>query len=48
VAERDPALAPILSLLWRFAAEAARAEAREIGRAAGRRRLPQNLDFARQ
>jgi len=42
-AERDPALAPILSLLWRFAAEAARAEARA---GAARSRLPQNLDFA--
>jgi len=46
-AERDPALAPILSLLWRFAAEAARAEAREIGRAAAARpRLPASLGFA--
>ena len=35
-AERDPALAPILSLLWRFAAEAARAEATGDRRASGR------------
>ena len=44
--KRDPALAPILSLLWRFAAEATRAEGRAIARAAARARLPQNLDFA--
>jgi uncharacterized protein (DUF2336 family) len=42
-AERDPALAPILSLLWRFAAEAARATARA---AAGQPRLPPGLDLA--
>ena len=45
-AERDPALAPILSLLWRFAAEAARTEGRAVARAAARPRLPPRLDFA--
>lgn len=41
--EGDPALAPFLALLWRFAAEAARSEARA---ALARRALPPNLDFA--
>ena len=46
-AERDPALAPILSLLWRFAAEAARSEARTVARAAtAGPHLPPKLDFA--
>ena len=46
-AECDSALAPILSLLWRFAAEAARAEARTTARpAAGLPRMPPSLDFA--
>ncbi len=46
-AERDPALAPILSLLWRFATEAARAEGRALARAAAARpRLPPSLGFA--
>ncbi len=45
-AERDPALAPILSLLWRLAAEAARSEARTVARAAAARPpLPPKLDF---
>jgi hypothetical protein len=43
-AERDPALAPILSLLWRFAAEAARTEARAVARTvAAAPRLPPAL-----
>ena len=43
----DPALGPILSLLWRFAAEAARAEARAIACAAtGEAHLPEQLTFA--
>ena len=46
-AERDPALAPILSLLWRLAVEAARTEARTVARAAAARPpLPPKLDFA--
>ncbi len=46
-AERDPALAPILSLLWRYAAEAARPNKQAIARAAAARpRLPLSLDFA--
>jgi uncharacterized protein (DUF2336 family) len=45
-AQRDPALAPILSLLWRFAAEAGRAEARVARAAAAKPRLPLSLDFA--
>ncbi|HZZ59725.1 MAG TPA: DUF2336 domain-containing protein [Roseiarcus sp.] len=45
--ERDPALAPILSLLWRFAAEAARTEARAMARAAAAEpHLPPALAFA--
>ena len=53
--ERDgnPALAPFLALLWRFAAEAARADARTKTRAAIRAKpairgkdLPPSLDFA--
>ncbi len=45
-AERDPALAPILSLLWRFAAEGARTEARAMAQAAaGEPRLPAALAF---
>ena len=46
----DPALGKVLALLWRFAAEAARAEAagfaREAIAAASARPLPQNLDFS--
>ena len=46
----DPALAKVLALLWRFAAEAARAEAADFARDAiassSRRRLPFSLDFA--
>ncbi len=46
----DPALAKILSLLWRFAAEAARAEARGFARQATdlarAPRLPRSLDFS--
>jgi uncharacterized protein (DUF2336 family) len=46
-AERDPALAPILSLLWRFAAEAARTGARAMAHAAAvGPRLPPALAFA--
>ena len=46
-AERDPALAPILSLLWRFAAEAARTEARAMAQAAAvEPHLPPELAFA--
>jgi uncharacterized protein (DUF2336 family) len=44
----DPALHKVLALLWRFAAEAARAEASEFAREAASapsRRLPQILDF---
>jgi hypothetical protein len=45
-ARRDPKLAPILALLWRFAVEAARAEARAVAREAKcTPRLPQKLDF---
>jgi uncharacterized protein (DUF2336 family) len=45
--ERDPALAPFLALLWRLAAEAARADARARTRAAIKgKALPPNLDFA--
>jgi hypothetical protein len=42
----DPALDKTLSLLWRFAAEAARAEARDFARGASSRRLLQSLDFS--
>lgn len=46
----DPALARVLALLWRFAGEAARAEAAGFARAAigeaQSARLPQSLDFA--
>ena len=46
----DPALAKVLGLLWRFAAEAARAEAadfaREAAAPASGGRLPQILDFS--
>ena len=46
----DPALAKVLALLWRFAAEAARAEAagfaREAAASASGGRLPQILDFS--
>ena len=46
----DPALAKVLALLWRFAAEAARAEAagfaREAAASAPGGRLPQILDFS--
>lgn len=46
----DPSLGKVLALLWRFAAEAARAEAagfaREAVAAAPVRPLPQNLDFS--
>ncbi len=49
-ARKDPALAKILALLWRFAAEAARAEARSFVRHAAvdarAPRLPKNLDFS--
>lgn len=46
-AEHDPALAPILSLLWRFAAEAARSETRTAAHAADTApHLPSKLDFA--
>ena len=46
-ARRNPALEPILSLLWRLAAEAARTEARAIAReAVGASRLPESLDFS--
>ena len=47
---RDPALAKVLALLWRFAAEAAKAEAaafaREAAASASGGRLPQILDFS--
>ncbi len=46
----DPALAKVLALLWRFAAEAARAEAASFAQAAAATaspgRLPQILDFS--
>ena len=46
----DPALAKVLALMWRFAAEAAREEAagfaREAIASAPRGRLPLSLDFA--
>ncbi len=46
----DPALAKVLALLWRFAAEAAKAEAanfaREAARSASGGRLPHILDFS--
>ena len=46
----DPTLTKILALLWRFAAEAARAEAagfaREAAASASGGRLPQILDFS--
>ena len=46
----DPALAKVLALMWRFAAEAAREEAAGFARdaiaSAARRRLPLSLDFA--
>ena len=45
----NPALARVLALLWRFAAEAARGEAAEFAREAASapsRRLPQILDFS--
>jgi len=47
-ARRDPALAPILALLWRFAAEAARNEARAVAGSsfAERPALPLALEFA--
>jgi uncharacterized protein (DUF2336 family) len=49
-ARDDPALARVLALLWRFAAEAARAEAagfaREAARSASPGKLPQILDFS--
>jgi hypothetical protein len=45
----NPALTKVLALLWRFAAEAAKAEAvgfaREAARSASPGRLPQILDF---
>ena len=47
---RDPALTKVLALLWRFAAEAAKAEAaafaREAAASASGGRLPQILDFS--
>jgi hypothetical protein len=46
----DPALAKVLALLWRFAAEAAKAEAasfaREAAGSASGGRLPPILDFS--
>jgi uncharacterized protein (DUF2336 family) len=46
-AARDSALGPILSLLWRFAAEAGRLEARAaVDALAGKPHLPQELAFA--
>ena len=43
----DPALAPFLALLWRFAAEAARTDARSKARiAAAVPALPPSLDFS--
>jgi uncharacterized protein (DUF2336 family) len=46
----DPALAKVLALMWRFAAEAARAEAAGFARdaiaSAPRGRLPRNLGFS--
>jgi hypothetical protein len=46
----DPALAKVLALLWRFAAEAVRAEAAGFARdaiaSAPLGRLPRNLDFS--
>ena len=42
----DPALAKVLALLWRFAAEAVRAEARDAIASAPLGRLPRNLDFS--
>jgi hypothetical protein len=46
----NPALSKVLALLWRFAAEAARAEAasfaREAAASASPGRLPQILDFS--
>ena len=46
----DPALAKVLALTWRFAAEAARAEAAGFARdaiaSAPLGRLPRNLDFS--
>jgi uncharacterized protein (DUF2336 family) len=48
-ARHNPALAKVLALLWRFAAEAARAEAASFARkpnaGAAAARLPQSLDF---
>ena len=43
-ARGDPALQPILSLMWRFAAEAARTEA--LGNPRAATRLPPSLDFS--
>ena len=46
-AQGDPALAPFLALFWRFAAEAARADARhETRKAAAMSALPTSLDFS--
>jgi uncharacterized protein (DUF2336 family) len=42
----DPALGKVLALLWRFAAEAARAEAAQFAREAVARQLPHSLDFS--
>jgi uncharacterized protein (DUF2336 family) len=42
----DPALGKVLALLWRFAAEAARAEAAGFAREAVARQLPPSLDFS--
>ena len=43
----DPALAPFLALLWRLAAEAARADARnKTRRAVALPALPASLDFS--
>jgi hypothetical protein len=48
-ARHNPALAKVLALLWRFAAEAARAEAASFARkpnaGAAAARLPRSLDF---
>ena len=47
---RDPALAKVMALLWRFAAEAVKSEAAGFARdaiaAARRGRLPRSLDFS--
>jgi hypothetical protein len=42
----DPALGKVLALLWRFAGEAARAEAAGFAGEAIARQLPYSLDFS--